>query len=127
MKKLILILSLLPFISFSQVLLDKVDYVCFSHKTDKEYDCYEADSTYSIELVDNDHFVIKGGGEITNHKITNFFVNKITLKEDKDLFEIDFNGETYTIILHETNELKRVLIFNDSETLKYTYIKKREQ
>lgn len=125
MKKLILILSLLPFISFSQVLLNEVTQVCFKDKTKDTLECFYANSTFYVEIINNDYLVVKSNGEIKKYKIIADYIDLITNKPLTDNFSIDFDGVEYHLLIAENNKHKIVSISNDYEAIIYSVNKKK--
>ncbi len=125
MRNLILILVLMPFMAFSQMFLPEVTEVCFFHSGSDERECFAADQTFSIELVDNKYFLISSNGEIKKYFITSYFANDKGEISD-DYFEIDFEGEINKISKLYFDTYIEVVIYNGKENIVYSY-EKREQ
>lgn len=125
MKKLIFILVLMPFMAFSQTFLPEVTKVCFFYTDSDERECFMADETFSIELIDNEYFLIKSNGEIKKYFITSYFANDEG-DVSEDYFEIDFDGEINKIVKLYFETYIEVIIYNETENIVYSYTK-REQ
>lgn len=124
MRKLIFIIVLMPFMAFSQVIMPEVTEVCFYKLDSPETDCYEANETFSIELVDNEYFLFKSNGEIKKYPIIGYYIDKETKEEMNTFFDIDFYGEKYNLLIIYGNTFTEILIDNEKERLVYTYGKR---
>jgi hypothetical protein len=125
MRNLIFIIVLMPFMAFSQVIMPEVTKVCFYYWDSPETDCYEANETFSIELVDNEYFLFKSNGKIKKYPIIGYYIHKDTKEDMNNFFDIDFDGEKYNVSILIGDDFKDIMIHNKKECLVYTY-KKRE-
>jgi hypothetical protein len=110
--------------AFSQVIMPEVTKVCFYKLDSPKTDCYEANETFSIELVDNEYFLFKINGEIRKYTITGYYIDKETKEEMNTFFDIDFDGEKYNLLIIYGNTFTEILIDNEKERLVYTYGKR---
>jgi major membrane immunogen (membrane-anchored lipoprotein) len=122
MKKLILILSLLPFISFSQVILDKVDIISFNSGT--YIDSYRPVDKITIEITNNNYITITDNGVVENYKITHDYKDdKGNL--DKTIYGIDYKGVFHDLYVMEIVDYYFVSINNPETKESLLYMKKR--
>ena len=114
MKKLILILLLLPLFCSSQVILKDVGRMCIVDKSKNIRDCIEIVSNMSV-FVENDFLIIKSDIETTKHQIDAYYVDD---KGNKlSTFDVVIDGKIQTASYVEDNICKAFFIMDDSDNI----------
>jgi hypothetical protein len=112
MKKLILILLLLPLFCSSQTILKDVGRMCIVDENKNTRDCTEVVSNMSI-LIENDFLIIKSDVETTKHQIDAYYVDK---KGNKlSTFDVILDGRIQTASYMEDNICKAFFIIDSSD------------
>jgi len=111
MKKLILLFVLFPMFSFSQMLLENVETLCY-YKYDKSKntkDCFETLANSKI-YIESDYIVFDIGVSKEKYKIIDIFKDSESVQyivksgsKTKTIFKKDF-GEGFVVVYLMTNE-----------------------
>ncbi len=107
MKKLFLILLLLPLFCSSQIILKDVGRMCIVDKSKNIRDCIEIVSNMSI-FVENDYLVIKTDIETTKYQIDSYYVDDSGNK--LSTFDVIIDGKIQTATSVEDNFCKAFFI-----------------
>lgn len=112
MKKLILILLLLPLFCSSQEILSNVNRMCIVDEVKNTNNCTDVVSNMSI-FVENDYLVIKTNHKTTKYPIESYYVNK----EGKRLetFDVIIDGKIQTAVSVEDKFSKVFMIIEDGD------------
>lgn len=118
MKKLILILLLLPLFCSSQTILKDVGRMCIVDENKNTRDCTEVVSNMSI-FIENDYLVIKTDIETTKYPIDSYYIDKEGKK--LDTFDVIIDGKVQTATSVEDNFCKAFMIFEDGDKFHTTF------
>lgn len=112
MKKLFLILLLLPLFCSSQTILKDVGRICIVDENKNTSDCTEVVSNMSI-FIENDYLVIKTDIETIKYPIDSYYINKEG--EKLDTFDVIIDGKIQTATSVEDDFCKAFFIMEEND------------
>lgn len=111
MKKLLLLLFLMPFLSFSQVLIDRVKTSCFSSKSRNIYECVDDLSKKKIYIKDNIIY-IKSDYGTDKHDVVAFCYTKGEVSG----YIIEINGLEYDLLIYNNDKNEKTITLASKKT-----------